>query len=320
MKRIVWMILAFFAICGVEANAQNVTFEITDGLSDISLKSKMEIQVSKLLTAINTAAERGSAINFSGINIDEMASFSVAMLWDNVHFRTFDDEILTRALQLKSAGRVRGYEVRDIEIEMIPLDDSYKDEKMQEICIDFDTNGKIVDFNLTLGMNQYVRIFREGNELDDLDRRMQILHYVEQFRNAYNQKDIQFMENVFSDDALIITGKVVRRVKSEVGLPPEIQYTKQNKQQYLNGLRRVFANNAYVNVKFDDIKIKRHGAKPNYYGVTLTQQWNSSSYHDEGTLFLIWDFSDEDNPKIHVRTWQPLDDPNVFGLNSFKLP
>lgn len=320
MKKIVWMILAFFVLFGVEANAQNVSFEITEGLSDTSLKSWMEMQVSRLLTAINTAAEKGTAINFSGINIDDMASFSVVMLWDNVHFRTFDDEILTRALQLKSAGRVKGYELRDIEIEMIPLDDTYKDEKIQEICIDFDTNGKIVDFNLTLGMNQYVRIFREGNELDDLDRRMQILHYVEQFRNAYNQKDIQFMENVFSDDALIITGKVVRRVKSEVGLPPEIQYTKQNKQQYLNGLRRVFANNAYVNVKFDDIKIKRHGAKPNYYGVTLTQQWNSSSYHDEGTLFLVWDFSDEDNPKIHVRTWQPLDDPNVFGLNSFKLP
>lgn len=320
MKKTLCFILAFVAACTIQASAQNVTFEITDGLSDASLKSRMETQVSRLLTAINVAAENGTAVNFSGINIDDMASFSIAMLWNNVHFRTFDDEILTRALMLKSSGRVRGYEVRDIEIEMIPLDDSYKDEKIQEICIDFDTNGKIVDFNLTLGLNQYVRLFREGNELNDLDRRMQILHYVEQFRNAYNQKDIKFMENIFSDDALIITGKVIRRVKSEVGLPPEIQYTKQNKQQYLNGLRKVFANNSYVNVKFDDIKVKRHGSKPNYYGVTLTQHWNSSNYHDEGILFLIWDFSDEDEPKIHVRTWQPMDDPDVFTLNRFKLP
>lgn len=312
--------LAFIALYSSPANAQNVDFGITDGLSDTMLKARMEKQVSRLLTAINTAADRGSAVNFSGIDIDDMASFSIAMLWGNVHFRTFDEEILTRALTLKSAGRIRGYQVRDIEIEMIPLDDTYKDEKVQEICIDFDTSGKIIDFNLTLGINQYVRIFREGTELDDLDRRMQILHYVEQLRNAYNQKDLRFMDAIFSEDALIITGKVIRRLKSEVNIPVEIQYTKQNKQQYLNGLRRVFANNSYINVKFDDIMIKRHGAKPDYYGVTLTQHWNSSSYHDEGILFLIWDFSNEDEPKIHVRTWQPTEDSRVFTLNDFKLP
>lgn len=312
--------LAFIALYSSPANAQNVDFGITDGLSDTMLKARMEKQVSRLLTAINTAADRGSAVNFSGIDIDDMASFSIAMLWGNVHFRTFDEEILTRALTLKNAGRIRGYQVRDIEIEMIPLDDTYKDEKVQEICIDFDTSGKIIDFNLTLGINQYVRIFREGTELDDLDRRMQILHYVEQLRNAYNQKDLRFMDAIFSDDALIITGKVIRRMKSEVNIPVEIQYTKQNKQQYLNGLRRVFANNSYINVKFDDIMIKRHGAKPDYYGVTLTQHWNSSSYHDEGILFLIWDFSNEDEPKIHVRTWQPTEDSRVFTLNDFKLP
>lgn len=312
--------LAFIALYSSPAKAQNVDFGITDGLSDTMLKARMEKQVSRLLTAINTAAYRGSAVNFSGIDIDDMASFSIAMLWGNVHFRTFDEEILTRALTLKNAGRILGYQVRDIEIEMIPLDDTYKDEKVQEICIDFDTSGKIIDFNLTLGINQYVRIFREGTELDDLDRRMQILHYVEQLRNAYNQKDLRFMDAIFSDDALIITGKVIRRMKSEVNIPVEIQYTKQNKQQYLNGLRRVFANNSYINVKFDDIMIKRHGAKPDYYGVTLTQHWNSSSYHDEGILFLIWDFSNEDEPKIHVRTWQPTEDSRVFTLNDFKLP
>ena len=82
-----------------------------------------------------------------------------------------------------------------------------------------------------------------------------------------------------------------------------------------------------VNVTFDEIKIVRHGAKPNYYGVTLRQGWNTKNYSkidkysDEGIVFIVWDFTDEFNPKIMVRTWQPMnvDDKDVFTLGNFKL-
>ena len=37
----------------------------------------------------------------------------------------------------------------------------------------------------------------------------------------------------------------------------------------------------------------------------LHQLYSSSTYSDDGYLFLLWDFRDEENPKIHVRTWQP---------------
>jgi len=250
-----------------------------------------------------------------------MASHSVVMLWGNVRFRTLDDEIVTNCLRL---GGGNGWQVRNIEVEMKPLDDTYKGNKIQEVSIDFDKNGRIVDFNFTLGINQYMRIMKEGVELDDLDRRMQILHYVEQFRNAYNQKDIDFMDAVFSEDALIITGKVIRRVPNELQIRsnrPEIQYTKQSKQQYLANLKRVFARNGYVNVKFDEIKVLRHGANPNFYGVTLIQHWNSSTYSDEGILFLVWNFENPDAPQINVRTWQPMETPDddIFTLDNFKI-
>lgn len=306
------------------ASAQDkVVFEIADGLSDAALKAKMEQQVSSLLSAINAGESAGRSVNFSGINIDDMASHSIAMLWDNVRFRTLDDEIVTSCLRL-GGGALRGYQVRNIEVEMKPLDDTYTDQKIQEVCIDFDKTGRIVDFNLTLGVNQYMRIMREGVELDDLDRRMQILHYVEQFRNAYNQKDINFMDAVFSEDALIITGKVIRRVPNEVNYSsskPEIQYSKQSKQQYLANLKKVFARQGYINVKFDEIKVLRHGANPNFYGVTLIQHWNSSTYSDKGILFLVWNFENPDAPQINVRTWQPMEtsEDDIFTLDNFKI-
>lgn len=244
MKKILF--ITALSIVLSTASAQNkVDFEIGDGLSDTSLKTRVERQVSNLLTAINVAEASGSYVNFSGIDIDDMASHSIAMLWENVHFRTLDDEIVTNCLRL-GGGQSSGWQVRNIEMEMKPLDDTYTGNKIQEVSIDFDKSGRIVDFNFTIGINQYMRIMKEGVELDDLDRRMQILHYVEQFRNAYNQKDINFMDAVFSEDALIITGKVIRRVPNELQIRstrPEIQYTKQSKQQYLANLKRVFARN-----------------------------------------------------------------------------
>lgn len=324
MKRL--LTLSIVLLAGIQLTwAQNkVDFEIADGISDGALKTRMETQVSRLLTAINTAESASQAVNFSGLDIDDMASHSIAMLWENVHFRTMDDEIVTSCLTLKNGVSTRGYQVRNIEIQMKPLDDTYTDAKIQEICVDFDMRGRIVDFNLTLGVNQYMRIMREGVELDDLDRRMQILHYVEQFRNAYNQKDINFMDAVFSEDALIITGKVIRRIPNELHMSssrPEVQYSKLSKQQYLQNLKRVFARNGYINVKFDDIKVMRHGANPNFYGVTLIQHWNSSTYSDEGILFLVWNFENPDAPQINVRTWQPMEvsEDDIFTLDNFKI-
>lgn len=322
MKKIFFIAVLSFMFSMVSAQ-NNVDFEIADGLSNATLRTRMEQQVSKLLTAINTAESNGRNVNFNGIDIDDMASHSIVMLWGNVRFRTLDDEIVTNCIRLGD-GQFSGWQVRNIEVEMKPLDETYKENKIQEVSIDFDKNGRIVDFNFTLGINQYMRIIKEGEELDDLDRRMQILHYVEQFRNAYNQKDINFMDAVFSEDALIITGKVIRRVPNELQIRstrPEIQYTKQSKQQYLANLKRVFARNGYINVKFDEIKVLRHGANPNFYGVTLIQHWNSSTYSDEGILFLVWNFENPDSPQINVRTWQPMETPDddIFTLDNFKI-
>lgn len=319
------LFIAVLSLVFSMVSAQNkVDFEIADGISDAALKTRMEQQVSKLLTAVNTAEAEGRNVNFSGIDIDDLASHSIVMLWNNVRFRTMDDEIVTNGLRVTSGGHLNGRQVRNIEVEMKPLDNTYTGNQIQEVSIDFDTKGRIVDFNFTIGINQYMRIMKEGVELDDLDRRMQILHYVEQFRNAYNQKDINFMDAVFSEDALIITGKVIRRVPNELQIRstrPEIQYTKQSKQQYLANLKRVFARNGYINVKFDEIKVLRHGANPNFYGVTLIQHWNSSTYSDEGILFLVWNFENPDSPQINVRTWQPMETPDddIFTLDNFKI-
>ena len=82
-------------------------------------------------------------------------------------------------------------------------------------------------------------------------------------------------------------------------------YNKQNKEEYIANLRKVFSANNYIRVTFDEVEVERHPTKTDFYGVTLHQGWTSDRYHDDGYVFLLWDFSDEARPQIHVRTWQP---------------
>lgn len=324
------IVLAFWMLsCCMFLHAQDeVLFEFSDGISAGALKAKMEQQVMSLLTAINAAESGNSDINYSGIDIDNLASQSIGMTWNNVHFRTMDSDIVEHCVRLeRSNGSLRGFQVRNIGVEMKPLDAAFDTQKSkyQEICIDFNTSGRIIDFNFAMETRQYQQLLKEGVRLNDVDRRLQIIHWCEQFRKAYNDKNLKFMEDIFSDDALIITGKVVmQRQKSEVGLADatKVEYVQKNKQQYLASLRRVFDREkykGYINVEFDDYEIKRNGAKPQYYAVTLRQNWYSSTYHDEGMVVLIWDFTNEEQPKIQVRTWQPMGE-NVFGFSDVKLP
>lgn len=301
-----------------------VNFEFSDGIANATLKSKMEQQLSTLLTAINRAESSNSDINFRGLNIDPVASQSITSLWANAHFRCLDDDIVEHCIGMKRGGRVYQYQVRNIAVEMKPVDDSYTDDLNQEICVNFDLSGNISDFNIAMDIQQYTRLMKEGIEIGDVEERNEIIGFCERFKNYYIKKDLANLEAIFSDDALIITGKEIIRTKSELGMAQkDYEYTVQTKNQYLSNLRRIFNNPATgaVSVEFDGYRVKRHGAKPNYYGVTLIQKWATNTYKDEGIVFLVWDFSDRDKPKIQVRTWQPMstDGDEVFTLDRFKL-
>ena len=299
-----------------------VQVTISDGIDNASVKTKMETKMSALLTEINAAQASGRAINFTNLNLSSSVQQSLSMLWENSPFMCTDDEIVERCLTTNT-----GYQVRNIPLMMKPkADRNFNESEYQEAVISFDKQGNVESFYLSIAMNLYMEVIKNNNEITDLRRRQLILDYVEQFRTSYNTKDINFLQQVFSDDALIITGKVISQKKDNIKLPDKIVYNKQTKQEYLGKLQKIFANNSYIKVMFDAIKVMRHGTNPNMYGVTLHQGWTTSSYHDEGYVFLLWDFTDEEHPQIHVRTWQPdqfngsqLPEDEIFSLNDFDI-
>lgn len=296
--------------------AEEVTFTISDGIENSAIKAKMERMVSAILTEANAAHEEKREMKYSALGVPSSVQGALASLWDNSPFTCMDTEIVEHCITTGS-----GYQVRNIPLILQPLNptDIEEDEDYQEAVISFDKQGNLVSFYLSINMNLYMNVVRGNKEITDLCRRQLILDYVEQFRTSYNQKDLKFLKQVFSDDALIITGKVIKQSKDGIPLPDKIQYKKQGKQEYLLNLKRVFDSNKSIKVTFDEIEVMRHPTNVDFYGVTLHQGYSSDRYHDDGYVFLLWDFRNEDAPQIHVRTWQP-DAYNVDGTGNQRIP
>jgi len=295
--------------------AQQVTFQFQDGLYDTKLKADMESAISELLSEFNNAHREQRSLRLNGMTLTEQTRRSLTYTWDSLATFTCDfDRNVSRCLQ-----SVNGYEVREIYITYHPRNpEEYKGTKERELSIGFikeNDSGIITHVRPTLENNEsFGPIMRTGGDVTDMRRRLEILEFVENFRNFYTEKDTAAIRQIFDDDALIVTAKVIKpapKGDSRVFRRPEIVYTKQDKETYLNNLKRLFARVRYIGLSFDSIVVKAHPTKENYYGVMLKQDWKNMdahhrvTYNDNGYLFLLWEFPEGESPKIHVRTWQP---------------
>lgn len=329
MKKIysVLCILCLGNMWSLMAQENNVQLVVQDGIEG-AMKSKIESVSTALLTEINSAFNQNRSLNTAQLNLTQEAREGLAALWENVHFYCDDSEVVQSCLHAGS-----GFQVRQIPLMLRPEDKAAtSDDEYQEGVINFDANGTITRFNLTIGTNIYQNIMKRGTTVLEVERRQQILSYVEHFRTAYNEKDLPFLDKIFSDDALIITGTVTKVKKTDgTGISyNKVSYRKQSKQEYLSRLKRSFAVNKYINVRFDDVKVVKHPTKEGFYGVTVHQLYsNSSGYSDDGYLFLLWDFRNPDSVQIHVRTWQPrfldeakreeLPKEEIFTVGDFEI-
>lgn len=219
-----------------------------------------------------------------------------------------------------------GYEVRDIKVK-VEMGDTPGNPN-QYLVFELTEDGLVSDIRFAIETTHYKRMVEEGERLQDFARRQQILQTVEIFRTAYNRKDLDYLKRVYSDDALIIVGRVLKPRKDlpdmleNSGLSRDkIEFIRLSKQEYMTNLGRCFEKNAFVKVVFDSVEVTRHNEDPDLYGVTVKQNWYSSTYSDTGWVFLLWDFKDEKNPTIYVRSWQPepFEDGSVINLYEFKI-
>ncbi len=325
MKKVLFFfIFCFLSLGPAGAQPQRISFRVSDGLNNSVLQAKIEANLSRLLTEIDEACRADRQLDLTEIDITRDASYLLDMLWGQNHFFCAEPPLVACRV-LRTYGD--GWQVRDIPVEVLGIAEG---DKYQDFVIDLDTDGTITMVNRALDPYQYRKVMQEGTSVQDSLRRGEILDYVEQFRTAYDRKDLEFMNYIFSDDALIITGKVIKlNGKDNVEMKDEVHYRKQNKTEYLQSLSRVFKNNERIRVSFNDVIVTQHPTKVDLYGVQVRQTFHSTSYSDEGYVFMLWDFQDKNHPQIHVRTWQPywlnqehtkaLEKNQIITIKSFNL-
>lgn len=193
---------------------------------------------------------------------------------------------------------------------------------VENVVLVFDKDKKVDEVKFGLGKEAYNDIMLKGAWSQDA--RMILANFMEDYQTAYALKDLDFIKNVFDDNAIIITGRVTRKPQmSKEGNTymdnKVIKYTRQSKQEYIRNLAHCFAGNEYINIRFANNDIIKSGKGGETYGIQIKQDYYSSTYGDTGYLFLMIDVNDPDNPIIKVRTWQPERDPNfgIIGIADF---
>ena len=193
---------------------------------------------------------------------------------------------------------------------------------VENVVLIFDKQKKIDEVKFGLGNEAYNDIMLKGAWSQEA--RIILANFMEDYQTAYALKDIDFIKNVFDDNAVIITGKVSRRpqMSREQGQYLNnrvIKLTRQSKQEYIRNLEHCFKGNEFINIRFANNDIVKSGKGGETYGIQIKQDYYSSTYGDTGYLFLMVDVNDPDNPIIKVRTWQPERDPDfgIIGLSDF---
>ena len=149
--------------------------------------------------------------------------------------------------------------------------------------------------------------------------RTRIVGFLEDYRTAYATKNLEYLDKVFDDNAVIVLGKrlqVAPQLNKEGYINNHrVQFTQLTKREFLCNLRRQFQSKDYINLHFSQNRIYQLQKGVERYGIEIKQDYYSSNYGDTGYLTLIFDLTNPDQPVIHVRTWQEQPDPN-FGVVS----
>ncbi len=233
-----------------------------------------------------------------------------------VFFKSFDGHVTARGVQMSFAfkGKVKKTFVEDV-------------------VFSFNTDKRIDNITFGLGSIATNDIMLKETSWKEGTKEM-LVEFLENYKTAYCMKDMQYITNVFADDAVIIVGHVAkpRTGRSAVSdgynerqISVEgqslIQYNRYTKNQYLANLRNAFLQNEFINIKFtqNDIQWLEKYEDRQLFGIQIGQEYSSSRYSDKGYLFLLVDMTNSNEPTIKVRTWQPnmVDTSKIYNAGDF---
>ena len=178
----------------------------------------------------------------------------------------------------------------------------------QEVVFRFDTINKVVT-SLAFRLSNQAEFDIISKTKWPEESRLILVNFLEDYQTAYALKRHKYLESIYSDDALIIVGRIVKKTEIPDRMTlkltaEEAELKKYDKDTYMKNLAMCFGNNEYIRLRFTETEFTRANNTKDVYGVRVRQEYFSSSYGDVGYLFLLVDLRGA-QPLIHVRAWQP---------------
>ena len=184
---------------------------------------------------------------------------------------------------------------------------------VEDIVFTFNGEGKICNLTFALSGDVVRDIVAHDNWTEEA--RIILTGFLENYKTAYALKRHDYISSIFDEDALIITGRVLKNVKgpNEYSNNRYVALTRHSKESYMKQLARVFASQEFINIQFSDCEVIKLGKGEQLFGIKIRQEYCSATYSDTGYLFILVDLRDYRQPVIHVRTWQEAPDKE-FGI------
>lgn len=239
-----------------------------------------------------------------------------------------DITIVDKAINADINKTYDGWELRKVRVKNKYR--SLNKQSIEYLIFDFDEKGNLYDVNYGINKTLYDRFVKASEYGKDWKRKQIIIKFVEKYRTTFLSRNLHMLENIFAEEAVIIVGKILEKneVKNKdmynyVKLndnQPDVAYLQMKKDEYIARQKRLFKQKRDLFIDFSSFKINRKNKKEGVYGVSMRQSYYSTGYSDEGYLFLLVDFLQE-QPQIYVRSWQPQewDDSSLIRLSNFKI-
>ena len=206
----------------------------------------------------------------------KLINYGRATLIENsdIQFNTLGDKVICRGLKMSFGFKNNNRKF------------------VENVVFSFNEQHKIDGVLFGLGKEAYNDIMLKG--IWNRDARLILANFLEEYKTAYALKDIDYIRNVFDDNAVIITGRVANRPKGLIENSSYIdskiiKFNKQTKNEYLRNLQHCFAGNEFINIRFANNDVVKAGKGGETYGIQIKQDYYSSTYGDTGYLFIMVD-------------------------------
>ena len=203
--------------------------------------------------------------------------------------------------ELQVSAFANGYLVRGIKAR---FDFKKNNKSFVEDLVFYIKNGLIDGINF--GLEQSALDDINNHSMWEAQSRLVLVNFLENYKTAYALERLDYLNAVFSEDALIIVGNrlPVQKAAEVTAVDAEsYEHNRLTKGQYMKQLERVFAKQEYVNIQFEDASVKKTSRNIERYEIVIKQNYYSTTYADKGYLYLLADITDPESPVIHVRVW-----------------